>query len=283
MHALIPSTQLLDRAATCALVPALRPEQVAGAVYEPDAADMDVDALLQGYLRGLRRAGGSLICDAEVTALEHAGGRWRVQAGGASYEAPVVLNAAGAWADEVAGMAGVQPIGLEPRRRSAFIFAPPAEFTTAHWPMAIGMSEDWYFKPEAGLLLGSSANADPTLPQDVQAEEMDVALGMYRIEEVTTLSIRRPTRTWAGLRSFVADGDLVGGFATEPNGFFWVAAQGGYGIQTSAAMGEACAALVRGLPMPKHIAAHGLTPEMLAPQRLLADQAKALEEEAVCA
>ena len=283
MHALIPSTQLLDRAATCALVPALRPEQVAGAVYEPDAADMDVDALLQGYLRGLRRAGGSLICDAEVTALEHTGGRWRVQAGGASYEAPVVLNAAGAWADEVAGMAGVQPIGLEPRRRSAFIFAPPAEFTTAHWPMAIGMSEDWYFKPEAGLLLGSSANADPTLPQDVQAEEMDVALGMYRIEEVTTFSIRRPTRTWAGLRSFVADGDLVGGFATEPNGFFWVAAQGGYGIQTSAAMGEACAALVRGLPMPKHIAAHGLTPEMLAPQRLLADQAKALEEEAVCA
>jgi D-arginine dehydrogenase len=112
---------------------------------------------------------------------------------------------------------------------------------------------------------------------------MDVALGMYRIEEVTTLNIRRPTRTWAGLRSFVADGDLVGGFASEPSGFFWVAAQGGYGIQTSAAMGEACAALVRGLPIPAHIAAHGLTPEMLAPQRLLAQQAKALEEEAVCA
>jgi len=250
MHALIPNAQLLDRAATCALVPALRPELVLGAVYEPDAADMDVDALLQGYLRGLRRAGGSVICDAEVTALEHTGGRWRVQAGGVSYEAPVVLNAAGAWADVVAGMAGVQAIGLEPRRRSAFIFAPPAEFTTTHWP----------------------------------AEEMDVALGMYRIEEVTTLSIRRPTRTWAGLRSFVADGDLVGGFASEPSGFFWVAAQGGYGIQTSAAMGEACAALVRGLPIPAHIAAHGLTPEMLAPQRLLGvRQVHTSAEEAVCA
>lgn len=106
---------------------------------------------------------------------------------------------------------------------SAFIFEPPAELSTTHWPMAIGMSEDWYIKPEAGLLLGSPANADPTTPQDVQPEELDVALGMYRIEEVTTLSIRRPTRTWAGLRSFVADGDLVGGFASEPGGFFWVA------------------------------------------------------------
>ena len=283
MHALIPTAELLDQQATCALLPALRPELVLGAVYEPDAADMDVDALLQGYLRGLRRAGGSVVCNAEVTALEHAHGRWRVQAGGVSYEAPVVLNAAGAWADVVAGMAGVQPIGLEPRRRSAFIFAPPADSNTAHWPMAIGMSEDWYLKPEAGLLLGSPANADPTTPQDVQPEELDVAMGMYRIEEVSTLHIRRPTRTWAGLRSFVADGDLVGGFASEPKGFFWVAAQGGYGIQTSAAMGEACASLVRGLPLPAHIAAHGLTPAMLAPQRLVVPQAKVVADEAVCA
>lgn len=284
MRALIGSAQLLDHAATCALMPALRPEQVLGAVYEPDAADMDVDALLQGYLRGLRRAGGSVVCNAEVTALEHADGRWQVLAGGVCYEAPIVLNAAGAWADVVAGMAGVQAIGLEPRRRSAFLFSPPAGLDTAQWPMAIGMSEDWYIKPDAGLLLGSSANADPVAPQDVQPEELDVAMGIYRIEEVTTLSIRRPKGTWAGLRSFVADGDLVGGFASEPKGFFWVAAQGGYGIQTSAAMGEACAALVRGLPIPKHIAAHGLTPEMLAPQRLLgARQAHSLEGEAVCA
>jgi D-arginine dehydrogenase len=118
------------------------------------------------------------------------------------------------------------------------------------------------------LLLGSPANADPVEPQDVQPEEMDVALGIYRIEEMTTLLIRRPTRTWAGLRSFVADGDLVGGFASDEPGFFWTAGQGGYGIQTSPAMGEACAALVRGLPMPEHIAAFGLTPDKLGPQRL---------------
>jgi len=268
MHALIANAELLDRAATCALVPALRPEKVLGAVFEPDAADMDVDALHQGYLRGLRRADGLVVCNAEVNALNYSGGRWHAQTAIGTYEAPVVLNASGAWADVVATLAGVQTIGLQPRRRSAFLFKPPEGLVTGHWPMAIGMSEDWYFKPDAGLLLGSSANADPVEPQDVQPEEMDVAMGIYRIEEMRTLAIRRPTRTWAGLRSFVADGDLVGGFASDKPGFFWVAAQGGYGIQTSPAMGRACAALVRGRPIAQQIAAYGLTPEQLGPQRL---------------
>jgi D-arginine dehydrogenase len=136
--------------------------------------------------------------------------------------------------------------------------------------MAIGVSEDWYFKPDAGMLLGSPANADPVPPHDVQPEELDIALAIHRIEEMTTLAIRRPTRTWAGLRSFVADGDLVGGFDPAAPGFFWVAAQGGYGIQTSAAMGEVCAALARGLPVPERVAAFGLTEAMLSPARLRA-------------
>ncbi|NLD69351.1 MAG: FAD-binding oxidoreductase, partial [Limnobacter sp.] len=133
---------------------------------------------------------------------------------------------------------------------------------------AIGAAEDWYLKPDARMLLGSPANADPVPPQDVQPEEFDIALAIHRIEEMTTLSIRRPARTWAGLRSFVADGDLVGGFDPEAPGFFWVAAQGGYGIQTSAAMGEACAALARDLPIPERIAGFGLTADMLGPARL---------------
>jgi len=250
------------------LVPVLRPEQVQGAVYEPDAADMDVHAIHQGYLRGMRQAGGKLVCDAEVTAMERMRDLWRVEAGGTVYEAPVVLNAAGAWVDTIARIAGVQPIGIEPRRRSAFIFAPPPDADIDRWPMAFGADEDWYIKPDAGMLLGSPANADPVEPQDVQPEEMDIALAIHRIEEATTLAIRRPTRTWAGLRSFVADGDLVGGFDDAAPGFFWVAAQGGYGIQTSAAMGETCAALARGLPVPAHAASFGLTAEMLGPQRL---------------
>ena len=270
LRTMTPHAQLLDTAGACAKVPALRPDKVLGAAYEPEAADMDVHAIHQGYLRGLRRAGGVVVCNAEVTALERAGGVWRVHAGGGDYEAPVVLNAAGAWADVVATLAGVQPIGLEPRRRSAFIFEPPEGVNTNGWPMTASLDENWYFKPDAGMLLGSPANADPVAPQDVQPEEMDIALAIHRIEEMTTLAIRRPTRTWAGLRSFVADGDLVGGFDTQAPGFFWVAAQGGYGIQTSAAMGETCAALARGLPVPERIAAFGLTAAMLSPARLRA-------------
>ncbi|GAB3482573.1 NAD(P)/FAD-dependent oxidoreductase [Polaromonas eurypsychrophila] len=263
-----PHARLLTGAEACALVPVLRPEKVLGAVLEPDAADMDVDAIHQGFLRGMRRAGGQVICHAEVTALTRKGDAWQVQAGGQTYEAPVVINAAGAWSDVVAALAGVSPVGLEPRRRSAFIFAPPEGMNSSAWPLTASIDEGWYFKPDAGMLLGSPANADPVAPQDIQPEELDIAMAIHRIEEMTTLTIRRPTRTWAGLRSFVADGDLVGGFDTGAPGFFWVAAQGGYGIQTSAAMGEACAALARGLPLPERIAGFGLTEAMLSPARL---------------
>ena len=270
LRAISPHAQWLSAADACAVLPAMRPDKVLGATLEPDADDMDVHAIHQGYLRGLRHAGGAVVCSAEVTALKRVGGRWQVQAGGVGYEAPVVLNAAGAWADVVATLAGVGTIGLQPRRRSAFIFAPPAGLSCAHWPIAIGIGEDWYLKPDAGMLLGSPANADLVVPQDVQPEELDIALAIDRIEAMTNLTIGRPIRTWAGLRSFVADGDLVGGFDPEMPGFFWVAAQGGYGIQTSAAMGEACAALVRGLPLPERIAAFGLSAQMLSPVRLLA-------------
>jgi D-arginine dehydrogenase len=268
MRATIATARLLDAEATCAQVPVLRRELVVGAVLEPDAADMDVDAIHQGFLRGIRRAGGRVICNAAVTALERVGDLWRAQAGGEIYEAPVVLNAAGAWADAVAGLAGVTPIGLQPCRRSAFIFAPAQGLSPAAWPATLGIGEDWYFKPDAGMMLGSPANADPVEPQDVQPEELDIALAIHRIEEMTTLTVRRPTRTWAGLRSFVSDGGLVGGFDDVAPGFFWVAAQGGYGIQTAAAMGETCAALVRRLPVPPHIAAFGITPALLSPTRL---------------
>lgn len=272
-RAMAPSARLLNAREACALLPVLRPERVLGAVLEPDAADMDVHSIHQGYLRGMRRAGGSMVGDAEVTGLHYAQGLWHVRTGeqGPVYRAPVVVNAAGAWGDILAALAGVPPLGLQPCRRSAFTFQPPEGLDVSHWPMCIGINEaeGWYLKPDAGVLLGSPANADPVEPQDVQPEEMDIALAMYRIEEATTLKINRPLRTWAGLRSFVRDGDLVGGFAPGHAGFFWLVAQGGYGIQTSAAMGEACAALVQGLPLPERIAGFGLTPQMLSPARLL--------------
>ncbi len=260
--------RLLRPDEACAMVPVLRPDRVVGAIHDPGAADIDVDALHQGYLRGLRRDGGAVVCAAEVTTLRRDGGGWLLDAGGQRYAAPVVVDAAGAWADEVARRAGVAPIGLTPKRRSAFTFAAPEGLDTRRWPLATGIAEDWYFKPDAGMLLGTPANADPVEPHDVQPEELDIATGIHRIEQMTTLAIRRPARTWAGLRSFVADGDLVGGFDPAAPGFFWLAAQGGYGIQTSPAMGEACAALVRGEPIPPRIAAFGLTAAMLGPERL---------------
>lgn len=264
--AINPKIVCLDAAEACAMVPVLRPEKVIGAVFDPGAADMDVHGLHQGFLRGIRQHGGGIVCDAEVTAMHYADG-WQVRAGGRDFAAPVVINAAGAWADQIAALAGAQAIGLEPRRRSAFLFAPPAGVECAHWPMALGIEEDWYFKPDAGMLLASPANADLVPPQDVQPEELDIATAMYNIEEMTTLQIR-PSRPWAGLRSFVTDGGLVGGFDPQASGFFWVAAQGGYGIQTAPAMGETCAALVRGQAIPAHVAAFGLTAGMLAAVRL---------------
>ena len=263
-----PQSRRLNREETLALVPVLRPERLLGGALEPDASDIDVHALHQGYLRGLRRRGGTLVNDAEATHIERHGNEWLVQAGGREYRAPLLVNAAGAWCDVVAQLAGVPPIGLQPKRRSAFVFAPPPGLDVTRWPSVVGADESWYFKPDAGLLLGSPANADPVPPQDVQPEELDIALGIHRIEQHTTLQIRRPIRSWAGLRSFVADGDLVGGFDAAVPGFFWVAAQGGYGIQTSAAMGQACAALLRGEPLPPHLADFGLTPAMLSPARL---------------
>jgi len=171
----------------------------------------------------------------------------------------MIVNAAGAWADVLGALAGARPLGLQPKRRSAFTFAPPAGLDARGWPCVVGIDEDFYFKPDAGVLLGSPANADAVPAHDVVAEETDVATGIARIEEATTLSIRRPLRTWAGLRSFVPDGALVGGFDDALPGFLWCCGQGGYGIQTSAAMGQACAARLLGRPLPQAIADHKLS------------------------
>jgi len=260
-----PSLSLLTAPAIRARVPVLRPEAAHIAFFEPDSADIDVNELHQGFLRGARANGVALHVDTDVHSIRRERGDWIVND---SWRAPVVVNAAGAWADVLAGIAGVRPIGLEPRRRSAFTFAAPEGVDSDAWPFVVDIDETFYFKPDAGLLLGSAANADPTHPHDVQPEEYDIALGIHRIEEATTMSIRRPTRTWAGLRSFVADGDLVGGFAPDAEGFFWLAAQGGYGIQTSAAMAEACASMILGRPMPWHLLDQGITAEMLSPARL---------------
>jgi len=189
-------------------------------------------------------------------------------ADGRVFEAGAVVNAAGAWADGVATLAGVPPIGLEPRRRTAFTFAVPEGMDASRWPAVIGIDESFYFKPDAGQLLGSPANADPTHPHDVVPEEIDVATGIYHIEQMTRFEIRRPSHTWAGLRSFVPDGDMVIGWDNHVPGFFWLAGQGGYGIQSAAGAALLARQLLRGESLADELVREGVDVDGLSPARL---------------
>lgn len=265
--------QLLDEPQMRSRVPVLEPQFAQLGLFEPGAADVDVNSLHQGFIRGLKQRGSRLECGVQIHGIERNGEEWVLEVAmrGAqphSLRAPLLIDAAGAWADEVAALAGVAPLGIEPRRRSAFLFQPPEGVETARWPFVTSVAEDFYFKPDAGLLLGSPANADPVRPHDVQAEELDIALAIDRIEQVTTLRIQRPLRPWAGLRSFVGDGGAVGGFDPTARGFFWVAALGGYGIQTCAGMGEACAQLALGRALPTPCTDAGLSAAMLGVERI---------------
>jgi len=262
--------QRWDAAATLARAPCLRPDQVMGALWDPESTDIDVQALHQGFLRGFKRAGGTVRCNATVAGAQRdAAGQWQLQFdGGSAVSTRTLVNAAGAWGDVLAGLCGVAPVGLVPRRRSAFTFRAPAGVATAGWPAVVGVDEGWYFKPDAGQLLGSPANADDTVPHDVRPEELDIALGMHRIEEMTTLQIGRPTATWAGLRSFVPDGELVIGFDDAAPGFFWLVGQGGYGIQSAAGASALAAALLLSQPLPAALVDAGVVPAAMAVQRL---------------
>jgi D-arginine dehydrogenase len=263
--------QVLDAPATLARVPCLRPELVQGALYDPTAQDIDVHALHQGFLRGFRQRGGELLTGATPSQARHDAAGWTLTlADGQALRAATVVNAAGAWADEVAALFGAPAIGLVPHRRSAFTFKVPEGMDATGWPAVVGVDESYYFKPDAGQLLGSPANADPTTAHDVVPEELDIALGIHQIESVSTLTIRRPGSTWAGLRSFVPDGEMVIGFDTDCPGFFWLAAQGGYGIQSAAGASALADALVRGAPLPPELIEKGVDPAALSPARLRA-------------
>ena len=259
----------LDAAAALAKAPCLRPETVHGALFENDAQDIDVGALHQGFLRGLRAHGGVMRTGAEVRAARRDGATWELDIGdGDPLRARVVVDAAGAWGDEVAGLFGAVPVGLEPRRRSAFTFKPPEGLDVSGWPAVVGIDESYYFKPDAGQLLGSPANADPTVAHDVVPEELDIAMGIHQIETATTLGIRRPSATWAGLRTFAPDGEMVIGWDDRCDGFFWLVGQGGYGIQSAAGASELAAALVLGEPLPPALRAQGIEPQLISPLRL---------------
>ncbi len=276
-RALCPGLRLLDEAAARGVAPGLAalfaPRQVDGALWDPDAMDLDVDALHQGCLRGLRAAGGQLRCNAAVEQGEclPAGG-WRLRLrGGALVDAAIVVNAAGAWADTLAARCGVAPLGIQPLRRTVVTLDGPDGVDAAalaRWPAVIDVDEQWYLKPEAGRLLASPADETPSPPCDAQPDEWDVAVLVDRLQNATALPVRRLHARWAGLRSFAPDRTLVAGPDPAVPGFVWCAGQGGYGIQTAPAAARAAAALLHGRPLPEDLLALGLDAAALGPSRL---------------
>jgi D-arginine dehydrogenase len=251
--------------------PALKPGYVAAGAYDSGTMDMDVHAIHQGYIRGLKRGGAEIVCDAEVATLARKGGKWHVKTVKAGeFAAPVVVNAAGAWADVVAGLAGVKQIGLQPKRRTVIVFDAPAGADIQPWPIVADIDEKFYFKPEAGRILASPADETPVPPQDIQPEDEDKALIAERVESCSTLKVGRIQRSWAGLRSFVKDKHPVVGFAPDAEGFFWLAGQGGYGIQTSFAMGMTACSLATGGGVPEAVKALNVSEADLGPARLWA-------------
>ena len=226
-------------------MPILRPEPIAGAVIERGARDIDVDRALQGYARLLRARGGRIVTGAAVSGITRDGAAWNVTRD-AVHAAPVLVDAAGAWADDIARLAGAAPVGLRPMRRSAALLPAPEGRDISHWPLFGSVAETWYAKPDAGRLMVSPADEDPVDPHDAWADDMVLAEGLYRYEQAVTVPVTRVEGNWAGLRSFAPDRTPVVGFARGSEGFFWLAGQGGYGVQTAPALARLAAALIAG-------------------------------------
>lgn len=247
------------------ICPLLRPGYVGAAILEPGSMEIDVNELHHGFLRGVRHRGGEVRLGAEVTEVRPEGDGWSVALGASTVSTGVVVNAAGAWADAVARLAGVRPVGLVPYRRTAFVFPAPGE--TKGLPMVVDVDQQFYFKPETGSFMGSLAEETPMEPHDVRPEEIDVALAIDRINTATTLEVRHVSRTWAGLRTFAPDRLPVVGMDPDHPGFFWLAGQGGFGIMTSPAMASLAAGLIVDGRVPADLVTEGVTAIAVAPSR----------------
>jgi D-arginine dehydrogenase len=234
-------------AEVAAMVPALKPGYAVAASIERDAFEIDVASLHQGFLNALRKAGGTIALRNRAGRIAHANGKWEAEtSSGAVFRAPVVVDAAGAWGDEVAAIAGVARIGLQPKRRTALI-VDPGRYDCSHWPLLGDADHTWYVRAEARRkLMVSPADETDMDPQDVQPDEMDVAIAVERMQEALDIPVTRIEHRWAGLRSFTPDRSLAIGEDRAAPGFFWMVGQGGFGIQTSPAAGRLLAALVRG-------------------------------------
>ncbi len=284
-----PTIAEVPVAEAVALFPALRPEPIARALWEPESYAIDVAAVHQSFVRGLRRAGGTVALHHRALRIERAGSGWRIRtgAGGAAapdpsvpgdgdgpvLEADVVINAAGAWGDDVARRAELTPIGLRPLRRTAFMVASRFEGSGA-WPLVADIEHRWYVKPDGVQFLCSPADETPSAPCDAKPEEVDVARAIDAINGATTIGIRSVASSWAGLRTFTPDRTMaIGPDPSEPT-FLWCVGQGGTGIQSSPGAGQLVADLaLDGRPGPtfdpSELGGLTLDPTAFGPARFL--------------
>lgn len=241
-----PRLIAIDGNAVNQRVPILSADSITGAMWDKMGGDLDVDAIMQGYLRLLRLQKGEFIHSAKVNSLARVGGMWTVGTDDREWTAPIIINAAGAWADPVAELAGLSPLGIKPLRRTALTIDPPEGMDISEWPLMIEADETFYFKPDAGQILISPADETPCTPCDAIPDDMDVAIGVDRFERATGLDIRRVNHSWAGLRTFAPDHCFVAGEDPRSAGFYWLAGQGGYGVQSAPSMAHLITSIATG-------------------------------------
>jgi D-arginine dehydrogenase len=262
------AVELLSPDAARSRVPSLRPRYVAAAAYEPQVRDLDVEVLFRGYLNRGRAAGVQLFTGVRLGVPRFSQNMWQVPIGAEELRGRVVVNAAGAWADEVAARFGAAVLQLQVLRRSAVLIDAPAGVSVKDWPAVFDIEEQFYIKPDAGRLLVSPADEDPVAPGDAYAEDLTIAIAIDRVQRALELEVGRVYRSWAGLRTFAPDRDPVIGFDRDVPAFFWCAGQGGYGIQTAPAFAALAGALARGEPIPELISEAGITAQAVTPWRL---------------
>jgi len=259
--------EVLSATEACRRVPLLRREYLGHAAFEADVADIDVGALLQGLLKRARAHGVRVFLGERIAAAARSQGAWQLEVGGKPLAARVLLNAAGAWADEVGVACGATPLGLRPLRRTAALVDPPPGIAVGTWPAIFDVGEQFYVKPETGRLLISPADEEPMMPGDAYPEDLTVALAVDRIQQALDIDVRRVAHQWAGLRTFAPDREPVIGFDPQMPGLFWCAGQGGCGIESAPALSRLAAALARGEAIPADIAAQGVSAQSVSPAR----------------
>jgi D-arginine dehydrogenase len=257
----------LSEAQALKYFPVLREGYAKRTFLDPHTGDLDVDLLHRGYLKHFNSRGGQLLNNVAAEAIEHVGKHWRITTPQGIFESAILVNAAGAWGDVVAGNAGVKPVGLQPMRRSIGVIPVDGIPGVADFPLVTDMGETWYAKPQSGKMIVSSADATPVDPHDAYADDMAIAVGIERLMNATTIEVTRLDHSWGGLRTFTPDGSPVVDFDPRTEGFFWLVGQGGYGIQSAPALSRTAAAMVLNKKLPQDVLDAGLILADISPDR----------------